>query len=246
MICIDPQPERLCAWVYLSDIYKESIFLYQDLIELCPSEIQRPSITQTAYLALIRNPDCLFSIVQNPDCLFSIDQNPELVVNQIVSNLLNPRIAYSCSEFLFQLHPRIAYSCSEFLFCYTSDLHTLHRILFSIPHYLSPNPLPFSLGILVSSLVINKIVILEVFPSLRIVRISHTLFLSFFLSVTLSAPALDRKAALISAPLASTYIILTSVSCLFPFQALSLPRVVPQCYKQCVVFSISNETHKNF
>ena len=39
--------------------------------------------------------------------------------------------------------------------------------------------------------------------------------------------ALDRKAALISAPLFTTYII-TSVSFLFPFQALSHPRVVPQ------------------
>ncbi|KNZ50208.1 hypothetical protein VP01_4541g1 [Puccinia sorghi] len=41
-----------------------------------------------------------------------------------------------------------------------------------------------------------------------------------FLNVILSTQALDRKAALISAPLASTYTH-TSFSCLFPFQALS-------------------------
>ena len=40
--------------------------------------------------------------------------------------------------------------------------------------------------------------------------------LSLFLSVTLPTPALDRKAALISAPLASTYIIFTSVVDYFP------------------------------
>ena len=180
MICIDPQPERLCALVYLSGIYKDSLLLQQNLMNACTLRDLETIHHPDCLFSIDQNPDCLFSIVQNPDCLFSIDQNPELVVNQIVSNLLNPRIAYSCSEFLFSYTPELHTLAQNSFFCYTSDLHTLHRILFSIPHYLSPNPLPFSPGILVSSLVINKIVILEVFPSLRIVRISHTLFLSFF------------------------------------------------------------------